>query len=103
MRRPRTPCRTRCLCEAGRDLHRSTPIVQAVPTPVLEYEADRSGKALAGGVRCPALPVRSGNLGRIRDEPLPIRFDDCRELVLIRAVFCVFLGVRRPGATRVTA
>ena len=45
---------------------------EAILAPVLEYEADRSGKALAGGVRCPALPVRSGNLGRIRDKPLAV-------------------------------
>ena len=54
---------------------------EAVLAPVLEYEGSRSDKALASGVGCPALPVRSGNLGRIRDKPLAVLFDDCHELV----------------------
>jgi hypothetical protein len=74
---------------------------EAVLTPVLKYEADRSGKALAGGVRCPALPVRSGNLGRIRDKPLAILFDDCRELVAHTAILTAYL--RSAGSTAVSA
>jgi len=35
---------------------------EAVLAPVLEYEGDRSGKALAGGVRCPAPKSRGSRV-----------------------------------------